>query len=35
MPVGDFYVTGKMNASPIPLLIHFDLPEPTLKGDET
>jgi DNA helicase HerA-like ATPase len=27
MPVGDFYVTGKMNGSPIPLLIHFDLPE--------
>jgi uncharacterized protein len=34
MPVGDFYVTGKMNASPIPLLIHFDLPE-TAKGDKT
>jgi hypothetical protein len=25
MPVGDFYVTGKMNPSPIPLLIHFDI----------
>jgi DNA helicase HerA-like ATPase len=35
MPVGDFYVTGKMNASPIPLLIHFDLPETTSNGDET
>jgi DNA helicase HerA-like ATPase len=35
MPVGDFYVTGKMNASPIPLLIHFDLPESTSIGDET
>lgn len=35
MPVGDFYITGKMNASPIPLLIHFDIPDntPTL-GDE-
>jgi hypothetical protein len=32
MPVGDFYVTGKMNASPIPLLIHFDIPE-TSRGD--
>jgi len=31
MPVGDFYLTGKMNASPIPLLIHFDLPEETAK----
>jgi len=27
MPVGDFYVTGKMNPSPIPLLIHFDIAE--------
>ena len=27
MPVGDFYVTGKMNPSPIPLLIHFDVDE--------
>ncbi len=27
MPVGDFYVTGKMNTSPIPLLIHFDILE--------
>jgi len=27
MPVGDFYVTGKMNPSPIPLLIHFDIKE--------
>ncbi len=27
MPVGDFYVTGKMNASPIPLLLHFDIDE--------
>jgi hypothetical protein len=27
MPVGDFYVTGKMNPSPIPLLIHFDIEE--------
>lgn len=35
MPVGDFYVTGKMNGSPIPLLIHFDLPEPNnAAGDE-
>jgi hypothetical protein len=33
MPVGDFYLTGKMNASPIPLLIHFDLPEPASEGD--
>lgn len=33
MPVGDFYVTGKMNASPIPLLIHFNLPESTSHGD--
>ena len=32
MPVGDFYVTGKMNGSPIPLLIHFDLPA---KGEES
>jgi len=32
MPVGDFYVTGKMNASPIPLLIHFDLSEETSEG---
>jgi DNA helicase HerA-like ATPase len=35
MPVGDFYVTGKMNASPIPLLIHFDLPEQSSEGDFT
>lgn len=35
MPVGDFYVTGKMNGSPIPLLIHFDLPDSTdVAGDE-
>ncbi|MCW4045408.1 MAG: DUF87 domain-containing protein [Candidatus Bathyarchaeota archaeon] len=35
MPVGDFYVTGKMNGSPIPLLIHFDLPEVKAEvGDE-
>lgn len=34
MPVGDFYVTGKMNGSPIPLLIHFDLPQETPLGDE-
>jgi hypothetical protein len=27
MPVGDFYIAGKMNPSPIPLLIHFDIPE--------
>jgi hypothetical protein len=27
MPVGDFYVTGKMNPSPIPLLLHFDIAE--------
>ncbi len=27
MPVGDFYITGKMNPSPIPLLIHFDIHE--------
>jgi hypothetical protein len=27
MPVGDFYITGKMNPSPIPLLIHFDIDE--------
>jgi DNA helicase HerA-like ATPase len=27
MPVGDFYLTGKMNASPIPLLVHFDIDE--------
>jgi hypothetical protein len=35
MPVGDFYVTGKMNGSPIPLLIHFDIPESKkAEGDE-
>ena len=35
MPVGDFYVTGKMNGSPIPLLIHFDIPESNdAAGDE-
>ena len=34
MPVGDFYLTGKMNASPIPLLIHFDLPDSTSEGDK-
>ncbi len=35
MPVGDFYVTGKMNGSPIPLLIHFDLPKSNdTAGDE-
>jgi DNA helicase HerA-like ATPase len=35
MPVGDFYITGKMNASPIPLLIHFDIPETNPNtGDE-
>jgi len=27
LPEGDFYLTGKMNPSPVPLLIHFDLPE--------
>jgi len=27
MPVGDFYIAGKMNPSPIPLLIHFDINE--------
>ena len=27
MPVGDFYIAGKMNPSPIPLLIHFDISE--------
>ena len=27
MPVGDFYIAGKMNPSPIPLLIHFDIDE--------
>ena len=27
MPVGDFYIAGKMNPSPIPLLIHFDVSE--------
>lgn len=27
MPEGDFYFVGKMNPSPVPLLIHFDLPE--------
>jgi len=27
MPEGDFYITGKMNPSPIPLLIHFDITE--------
>jgi len=27
MPEGDFYITGKMNPSPIPLLIHFDISE--------
>jgi hypothetical protein len=35
MPVGDFYITGKMNASPIPLLIHFDILDNTpTRGDE-
>lgn len=28
MPVGDFYVAGKMSPSPTPLLIHFDISEP-------
>ncbi|MHA1289061.1 MAG: ATP-binding protein [Candidatus Thorarchaeota archaeon] len=32
MPVGDFYVTGKMNPSPIPLLIHFDIAESDKHG---
>jgi len=27
LPEGDFYFLGKMNPSPVPLLIHFDLPE--------
>ena len=27
LPEGDFYFIGKMNPSPVPLLIHFDLPE--------
>jgi len=27
MPEGDFYFLGKMNPSPVPLLIHFDLPK--------
>ena len=27
MPVGDFYIAGKMNPSPIPLLVHFDISE--------
>jgi len=27
MPVGDFYIAGKMNPSPIPLLIHFNIEE--------
>jgi hypothetical protein len=27
MPVGDFYIAGKMNPSPIPLLIHFGISE--------
>jgi len=27
LPEGDFYILGKMNPSPVPLLIHFDLPE--------
>ena len=26
LPEGDFYFIGKMNPSPVPLLIHFDLP---------
>jgi len=26
LPEGDFYFLGKMNPSPVPLLIHFDLP---------
>ena len=34
MPVGDFYLTGKMNGSPIPLLIHFDLPKSNKVGDD-
>ncbi len=27
LPEGDFYFVGKMNPSPVPLLIHFDLPK--------
>jgi hypothetical protein len=27
LPEGDFYFIGKMNPSPVPLLIHFDLPK--------
>lgn len=27
LPEGDFYFLGKMNPSPVPLLIHFNLPE--------
>jgi hypothetical protein len=27
LPEGDFYFLGKMNPSPVPLLIHFDLPK--------
>lgn len=35
MPVGDFYIAGKMNPSPIPLLIHFDIPESEKNEDKT
>jgi hypothetical protein len=35
MPVGDFYIAGKMNPSPIPLLIHFDIPESEKNEHET
>jgi hypothetical protein len=35
MPVGDFYIAGKMNPSPIPLLIHFDIPESEKGEHET
>jgi hypothetical protein len=34
MPVGDFYIAGKMNPSPIPLLIHFDIPESEKNEDK-
>jgi hypothetical protein len=33
MPVGDFYIAGKMNPSPIPLLIHFDISKEDKNAD--
>jgi hypothetical protein len=33
MPVGDFYIAGKMNPSPVPLLIHFDISKSDVSED--